>query len=108
MKRGEIYLLDLKEPLGNIQAGIRPVVVIQNDTGNQHSTTTIVSCLTTRRKKYLPTHTLLRVGGLKPSLMLGEQIFTVNQVDLIQKIGTITDNSTLERLDRCIRVSLGI
>lgn len=108
MKRGEIYLLDLKEPLGNIQAGIRPVVVIQNDIGNQHSTTTIVSCLTTRRKKYLPTHTLLRVGGLKPSLMLGEQIFTVNQVDLIQKIGTITDNSTLERLDRCIRVSLGI
>ena len=108
MKRGEIYLLDLKEPLGNIQAGIRPVVVIQNDIGNQHSTTTIVSCLTTRRKKYLPTHTLLRVGGLKPSLMLGEQIFTVNQVDLIQKIGTITDNDTLERLDRCIRVSLGI
>ena len=108
MKRGEIYLLDLKEPLGNIQAGIRPVVVIQNDTGNQHSTTTIVSCLTTRRKKYLPTHTLIKVGGLKPSLMLGEQIFTVNQVDLIQKIGTITDNSTLERLDRCIRVSLGI
>lgn len=110
MKRGEIYLLDLKDPVGSVQAGIRPVIVIQNDIGNLYSPTTIVSSVTTARKRWLPTHCIIgKGGGLKHnSIVLCEQLFTVNKTDLKQKIGTITDKITLRRLNKCVRLSLGI
>lgn len=110
MKRGEIYLANLPNNLGNIQAGIRPVIVIQNDTGNHFSPTTIVCTITSVKKKDLPTHVyVFNSGGLrKHSTILCEQIFTVNKSDLIQYIGTITNKHILNRLDSCVRLSLGI
>lgn len=110
MKRGEIYLVDLKEPIGSVQAGIRPVIVIQNDIGNLYSPTTVVCSITTARKKWLPTHcSISKSGGLKKkSIVLCEQIFTVNKTDLKQQIGTITNKSTIRRLNECVRLSLGI
>lgn len=110
MKRGDIYLLDLKEPIGSIQAGLRPVIVIQNDIGNLYSPTTIVCGITSVDKKWLPTHCKIhRNGGLlKSSIVLGEQIFTVNKSDLDKYVGTITDTPTLKRLNRCVLLSLGL
>ena len=111
MKRGDIYLLETKTIYnGSVQAGTRPVIVIQNDIGNLYSPTTIVCCITSADKKWLPTHCDISTnGGLwKPSIVLCEQIKTVNKTDLRQKIGTITDTRTLERLNRCIRLSLGV
>lgn len=110
MKRGDIYLLNLKNPNGSVQAGIRPVVIIQNDVGNLYSPTTVVCSISSAKKKWLPTHLFIsKSGGLrKNSIVLCEQIFTVNKTDLKQQIGAITNNRILGRLNRCIRLSLGI
>lgn len=110
MKQGDIYYLDLQSNNGNIQAGKRPVIVIQNNIGNLYSPTTIVCGITSAKKKWLPTHLLIsKSGGLKKkSIVLCEQIFTVNKTDLKQYIGTITNKSTLKKLRMCVRLSLGI
>lgn len=110
MQRGEIYLLRLPDKHGSIQAGVRPVIVIQNDTGNTYSPTTIVCSITSARKKRLPTHlAILNIGGLrKHSIVLCEQMFTVNKSDLIQYVGTIEDNHTIEQLNKCIQLSIGL
>lgn len=110
MKRGEIYILETKDDKGNIQAGKRPVIIVQNDKGNTHSKTTIVCCITSKTKKGLPMHLELgKVGGLKlDSTILCEQILTVNKSDLRQYIGTVTKTDTLKRLNDCLSLSLGI
>ena len=110
MKRGDIYFLELNQATGSVQAGTRPVVIIQNDIGNLYSPTTVVCCITSARKKWLPTHLFLpKVGGLRyKSIVLCEQIFTVNKSDLKQYIGAITNTHTLRRLNKCIQLSLGI
>lgn len=110
MKRGEIYLINLKEPRGCIQSGLRPVVIVQNDEGNEYSPTTIAVPITSRKKRYLPTHLVIRRnGGLREnSVVLCEQIFSVNREELIQKIGTITSRTTLDRLNQCLRISLDL
>ena len=57
IKRGEIYYADLSPAVGSEQGGIRPVLILQNDTGNKHSPTTIVAAITGRQTKTtLPTH----------------------------------------------------
>lgn len=60
--RGDIYYANLEPHLGCEQGGIRPVLVVQNDVGNKHSKTLIVSALTSRTatKAKLPTHVFLR------------------------------------------------
>lgn len=110
MKRGDIYILETKETKGNIQAGKRPVIIVQNDVGNTHALTTIVCCITSKTKKGLPMHLEIgKVGGLKlDSTILCEQILTVNKSDLGQYLGAVAKTDTLKRLDRCLSVSLGI
>ena len=51
IKRGEVYVADLSGSIGSEQTGTRPVVIVQNDIGNQHSPTVIVACITTKAKK---------------------------------------------------------
>ena len=110
MYRGEIYLVDLKEPRGNVAAGKRPVIIVQNNEGNEYSPTTIVAPITSKVKKPLPTHLLLRRnGGLRMnSIVMCEQLFTVNKEELISKIGTITNRHIIDRLNQCLRISLEI
>lgn len=94
VKKGDIYLYDFGENIGSIQNGIRPAVVIQGDEFNKHSPTTVIAAITTSSKKsYLPSHIYLgdRFGLRKPSMVLLEQIRTVNQSDLGGYIGTIDD-----------------
>ena len=111
MKRGDIYITKLSNS-GSIQSGRRPVIIVQNDIGNYFSPTTIVCCLTTkkRHKSYLPTHCFIgKNGGLiRNSTVLCEQIFTVNKNDLEEYIGTITNQGILKKLDRCVSMSLGL
>ena len=57
IRRGDIYYADLRPVVGSEQGGIRPVLVIQNDTGNRHSPTVIVAAITSKMTKAkLPTH----------------------------------------------------
>ena len=89
--QGEIWLADLGERDGNIQSGKRPVIVLQNDIGNKYSPTTIVVPLTSQIKNLLPVHCDVGVecGLKKTSTSLMEQITTINQSQLIKKIGAL-------------------
>ena len=99
VKRGEIYLYDFGNNPESVQNGTRPVLVIQCDEGNEASTTTIIAAMTTAIKKmYLPSHIVLADNfGLKePSMVMLEQMRTVNQSELTEYIGFV-DSTYLQR-----------
>lgn len=91
IKRGDIYYADLAPIVGSEQDGIRPVLVIQNDIGNQHSPTVIVAAITSRKKTIQPTHiSLADVPDLKSdSIVLLEQIRTIDKLRLKGYIGAL-------------------
>lgn len=110
MKRGDIYRADLDPVVGSEQGGVRPVVIIQNDIGNQHSPTVIVAAVTTRRKKpELPVHVLIwpEESGLpQPSVVLTEQVRTLEKTRLTQYLGTLNADA-MRRIDQALLRSLG-
>ena len=110
MQRGDIYFLQSNISNGSVQTGRRPVIVVQNNYGNQYSTTTIVCSITSAKKKWLPTHLYVgKVGGLyKHSIILCEQIFTVDKAELTDYVGTITNQKILNKLNKCLALSLNI
>ena len=109
IKRGEIYSADFGVGFGSEQGGVRPVLILQNNTGNKHSPTTIVAAITGRKTKAaLPTHVAIITSGLKTeSTVLLEQIRTIDKARLGEYIGRL-DSKTLATVDRAIVVSLGI
>ena len=109
IKRNEIYYAELNPVIGSEQGGLRPVLILQNDTGNKYSPTTIVAAITSRQNKAkLPTHVNVQAGGLpKDSIVLLEQIRTIDKSRLTDYIGSI-DSRTIESVDRAIVVSFGI
>ena len=110
MKRGEIYRADLDPVIGSEQGGIRPVLIIQNDRGNQYSPTVIVAAITAQMKKtYLPTHVPIQPGesGLKKtSVILLEQVRTLEKTRLMKYLGR-AEKQVMEQVDRALGVSLG-
>lgn len=110
MKRGEIYRADLDPVLGSEQGGVRPVLIVQNDLGNQTSPTVIVVPLTSRRKKLKQkTHVTIDPpeGGLRcPSLILCEQVRTVEKSRLTKFLGVLSPQS-LKSVDEALRQALG-
>lgn len=109
IKRGEIYAADFGAGFGSEQGGVRPVLILQNNTGNKYSPTTIVAAITSRKTKTaLPTHVTVTANGLKTeSTVLLEQIRTIDKARLGEYIGRL-DSKTLAAVDRAIVVSLGI
>lgn len=111
MKRGDIYRADLDPVVGSEQGGIRPVLIVQNDRGNQHSPTVIVAAITTRRKKTtLPVHveiTAAESGLTRDSVVLTEQVRTLEKTRLTRYLGTL-DEDAMKRIDRALGVSLKI
>jgi mRNA interferase MazF len=112
VKRGEIYFADLGGGyVGSEQNGLRPVIILQNNRGNQHSSTTIVITITTKAKKRLPTHVPLKSDintGLKSeSVALCEQIRTIDKKRLDNRIGTVDEN-TLNKITKAVQISLAM
>ncbi len=109
MRRKEIYYADLNQVRGSEQGGVRPVLILQNDMGNKHSPTTIVPPITSRQTKAkLPTHVDIQISELpKDSIVLLEQIRTIDKTRLGQFVGTL-DKSSMGRVDHAIVISLGI
>lgn len=109
IKRGEIYYANLCPVIGSEQGGIRPVIILQNDTGNKFSPTTIVAAITAKKEKTkLPTHISVAVKGLsQKSIVLLEQIRTIDKSRITDFVG-ILDIGTMELVDRAIVISLGI
>lgn len=111
IKRGDIYYADLSPVIGSEQGGIRPVLIIQNDIGNQYSPTTIVLAITGQiSKAKLPTHVELsceHCGLEKDSLILAEQIRTIDKRRLKERVSTL-DEALMQRVDQALEVSLGL
>ena len=111
VKRFEIYLYDFGSMPGSVQNGIRPVLIIQDNRFNENSPTTIVAAITSViKKERLPSHIFLgqEFGLSKPSMVMLEQIRTVNQNELGEYIGAITDPYLTKILGRGIKKTLGM
>ena len=107
--RGDIFYADLSPSQGSEQGGLRPVIILQNNVGNKHAPTTIVAPITSRLgKKSLPTHITFNGCGLpKDSVILMEQIRTIDKSRLKQKMGCLT-NEKWEVVNEAIKISLGL
>ena len=103
--RGSVYYGNLGTNGEGVQSGVRPLLVVQNDTGNRHAKTTIVVPITTKQKRKMPTHFNIQMG--KVSIVLCEQITIVHKSQLFDHIYTLTDTELAE-LDKALMASLGI
>lgn len=111
IKRGDIFYADLSPVVGSEQGGIRPVIIIQNDVGNRYSPTVIVSAITSQiNKAKLPTHVEIsseEYGLNKDSVVLLEQVRTLDKRRLKEKIGHMTDEDMI-KVNNALRVSLDL
>ena len=111
INRGDLYSACLDPVVGSEQGGIRPVLVIQNDVGNRHSPTVIVLAVTGQiNKARLPTHVPVPAEGnglMKDSVILAEQIRTLDKRRLREHIGTIAPD-VMDKVSEALRISLGV
>ena len=111
VKRGDIFYADLSPVIGSEQGGIRPVIIIQNDIGNKYSPTVIVAAITSQiNKAKLPTHVEIsseEYGLNRDSVVLLEQVRTLDKRRLKEKIGHMTD-SDMEKVNKALLISLSL
>ena len=111
IKRGDIFYADLRPVVGSEQGGIRPVLIIQNDTGNKHSPTVICAAITSQmHKSKLPTHVELdsaRYDMVKDSVILLEQLRTIDKRRLKERIGHMTE-SDMKKVNKALLISLSL
>ena len=109
MKRGDVYMAGLDPVIGSEQGGYRPVVIIQNDTGNQHAPTVIAVPVTSSGSKpSLPTHAVLLrgEGGLwRDSIALCEQVRTLEKSRLTRRLGSLGPEA-MRGVERAVQISL--
>ncbi len=110
IKRGEIYYADLSPVVGSEQGGVRPVLVVQNNVGNKYSPTVIAAAITSQLEKAkLPTHIQIpaeKFGLAKNSVVLLEQIRTIDKTRLKEKVGELPV-SMMTKVNEALLVSLG-
>ena len=111
VKRGDIYYADLSPVIGSEQGGLRPVLIIQNDIGNRYSPTVIAAAITSKMSKsHLPTHIDIyaeKAGLAKDSVVLLEQVRTIDKRRLKEKMGHLDHNDMLV-INTAIAISFGL
>ena len=111
VKRGEIYYADLSPVVGSEQGGVRPVLIVQNDIGNRHSPTVIAAAITSRQdKNRLPTHIEVQAdkcGLARDSIVLLEQIRTIDKKRLGDKMGEL-DHNSMNKVNTALSISFGL
>lgn len=111
IKRGDIYYADLSPVVGSEQGGVRPVLIVQNDIGNRYSPTVIAAAITSQQSKAkLPTHIPIEAQGCglsKDSVVLLEQIRTIDKQRLKERMGTV-DETSMNKVDNAISISFGL
>lgn len=110
MKRGQVYYADLRPVVGSEQGGIRPCLIIQNDTGNLHSQTVIIANMTTQSKNNLPTHVAVSSEdyclNINTTILL-EQLRTLDKSRIRDFVGRLSE-STMRKVDEALRISLAL
>lgn len=111
IRRGDIFYADLRPVIGSEQGGIRPVLIVQNNTGNKHSPTVICAAITSKMNKAkLPTHVEISAkdnGITKDSVILLEQVRTIDKSRLKEKLCHL-EGDIIEQIDRALAVSFAI
>lgn len=111
VKRGDLFYADLSPVVGSEQGGVRPVLVVQNDVGNKYSPTVIAAAVTSQiNKAKMPTHIEISAetyGLVKDSVILMEQIRTIDKKRLKEKIGH-ADDELMQRVNRALSVSFAL
>lgn len=110
VRRGDIFYADLSPVIGSEQGGVRPVLIIQNDIGNKYSPTVIVAAITSQiNKAKLPTHIEIsqEYGLAKDSVILLEQVRTIDRKRLREKIGHL-DDELMGRVNEALTISFGL
>ena len=109
--RGDIYYADLSPVVGSEQGGVRPVLIVQNDVGNKFSPTVIAAAITSQRDKAnLPTQIEVDTGSsglMKESVVLLEQVRTLDKHRLKEKMGKLDENS-MNRVNEALYISFGL
>ena len=116
IRRGDIWMVDFGAPEDEYDHklhGIRPVVIVSNDSANRHSTVFHAVPLTSKihKKTYLPTHIFISsykaVGLRTNSIAHCEQLCDVNYTDLIEKVGKVSQNQ-LRQITKGVQIQLGM
>ena len=111
VKRGDIFYADLSPVTGSEQGGVRPVLIIQNNIGNKFSPTVIAAAITSKKEKALiPTHIEVEAkknGLLKDSIVLLEQIRTLDKKRLREKMGNL-NIELMKKVDKALSISFGL
>lgn len=111
IRRGDIFYADLRPVIGSEQGGVRPVLIIQNDTGNRHSPTVICAAITSKMNKAkLPTHVEInaeKYGVIKDSVILLEQVRTIDKTRLKEKVCHL-DQDVLKKINQALMVSFSL
>lgn len=110
IKRGDIFWANLGVSEGSEQRGTRPVLIIQNDIGNEHSPTVIVASITDSKKHHVPTHVSIgakETGINKDSVILLEQIRTIDKRKLSTKITSLSE-AVMWKVDMKLKISMGL
>lgn len=111
IKRGCIVMVDLGNQVGSVQSLVRPAIVVQNNKGNLYSTTTIVVPLTSKNRKSLPTHHILKKNDYDflhtDSIALCEQITTISEQQIKNVIGMM-DSDVMSEIDRKLAISINL
>ncbi len=111
IRRGDIYYADLSPVIGSEQGGVRPVLIVQNNVGNRFSPTVIAAAITSQQSKAnLPTHIPINAvnsGLAKDSVVLLEQVRTIDKKRLKEKMGTI-DETSMNDINNAISISFGL
>lgn len=111
VRKGDIFMAALPNDMeGSLQSGTRPVVIVSNDMANQYSPVLTILPITSRMtKKNLPTHVPVEECGLeKKSLVLAEQIMSINRKDLLKKMGSIANTIYERRVKRAMEIQLSL
>ena len=111
IKRGEVFYADLSPVVGSEQGGTRPVLIVQNNTGNRYAPTVIAAAITSRQDKtVMPTHINIKgdsCGLAKDSVVLLEQIRTLDKQRLKEKTGSLSEKD-LEKVNHALNISFGL
>lgn len=111
-KRGDIYYTDLGAVTGCCQCGVRPVVIVSNDTANLYSPTVTIIPLTSQiKKRSQPTHVILgrheATGLTKPSMVLCEQVRSMDKERLGDHVGRVISRDAMNKITHALQVQIG-
>lgn len=108
--RGEVYWVSWNPSRGSEQAGRRPALIVQNNTGNQLASTTIVVAITSREmKRRYPFHVPVPQGILPgESTIMCEQVMTIDKSRLEEPCITLLNDTVMEEVDAALKRSLGL